>query len=34
MDGLTLAAAYVPSDGATEEESSFDYGAEYTTDGG
>jgi len=34
IDGLTLAAAYVPSELATEEESSFDYGAEYTTDGG
>jgi outer membrane protein OmpU len=33
MDGLTLSAAYVPS-GADEEESSFDYGAEYTTEGG
>jgi outer membrane protein OmpU len=33
IEGLTLAAAYVPS-GADEEESSFDYGAEYTTDGG
>jgi outer membrane protein OmpU len=34
IDGLTLAAAYVPSDLATEEESSFDYGAEFTTDAG
>jgi outer membrane protein OmpU len=34
VEGLTLAAAYVPSELATEEESSFDYGAEYTTDGG
>jgi outer membrane protein OmpU len=34
IDGLTLSAAYVPSDLAAEEESSFDYGAEYTTDGG
>ena len=34
IDGLTLAAAYVPSEAALEEESSFDYGAEYTTDGG
>jgi outer membrane protein OmpU len=34
IDGLTLAAAYVPSELATEEESSFDYGAEFTTDGG
>jgi len=33
IDGLTLAAAYVPS-GTTEEESSIDYGAEYTTEGG
>ena len=33
IDGLTLSAAYVPS-GADEEESSFDYGAEYTTEGG
>ena len=34
IDGLTLAAAYVPSELATEEESSFDYGAEFTTDAG
>jgi outer membrane protein OmpU len=34
IDGLTLAASYVPSDKALEEESSIDYGAEYTTDGG
>jgi len=34
IEGLTLAAAYVPSELATEEESSFDYGAEYTTAGG
>jgi outer membrane protein OmpU len=34
IDGLTLSVAYVPSDGATEEESSVDYGAEYTTEGG
>jgi outer membrane protein OmpU len=34
IEGLTLAAAYVPSELTTEEESSFDYGAEYTTDGG
>jgi outer membrane protein OmpU len=34
IDGLTLAAAYVPSDLATEEESSFDYGAEFATDAG
>jgi outer membrane protein OmpU len=34
IEGLTIAAAYVPSELATEEESSFDYGAEYTTDGG
>jgi len=33
IDGLTLSVAYVPS-GADEEESSVDYGAEYTTDGG
>jgi len=33
IDGLTLSAAYVPS-GADEEESSIDYGAEYTTEGG
>ena len=33
-DGLTLAASYVPSELATEEESSIDYGAEFTTDGG
>jgi outer membrane protein OmpU len=33
IDGLTLSVAYVPS-GSDEEESSFDYGAEYTTDGG
>jgi outer membrane protein OmpU len=34
IDGLTLSVAYVPSDGTAEEESSFDYGAEYTTEGG
>lgn len=34
IDGLTLAASYVPSDKALEEESSIDYGAEYVTDGG
>jgi outer membrane protein OmpU len=34
IDGLTLSAAYVPSGGTTEEESSFDYGAEYTNDSG
>jgi len=34
IDGLTLSVAYVPSGGTDEEESSFDYGAEYTTDGG
>ena len=34
MEGLTLSAAYVPSGGTAEEESSFDYGAEYTTEGG
>jgi len=33
IDGLTLSAAYIPS-GSDEEESSFDYGAEYTTEGG
>jgi outer membrane protein OmpU len=33
IDGLTLSVAYVPS-GDDEEESSVDYGAEYTTDGG
>ena len=33
IDGLTLSVAYVPS-GSDEEESSVDYGAEYTTDGG
>ena len=33
ISGLTLAVAYVPS-GSDEEESSLDYGAEYTTDGG
>ena len=32
MEGLTLSAAYVPS-GSDEEESSFDYGAEYTSGG-
>ena len=30
MDGLTLSAAYVPSNGATEVESSSDYGLTYT----
>jgi outer membrane protein OmpU len=30
MDGLTLSAAYVPSDAATEVESSIDYGIKYT----
>ena len=34
IDGLTLAVAYVPSELVTEEESSIDYGAEYTTDSG
>jgi outer membrane protein OmpU len=34
IDGLTLSVAYVPSGGTDEEESSVDYGAEYTTDGG
>ena len=34
IDGLTLSVAYVPSGGTDEEESSFDYGVEYTTDGG
>ena len=33
VDGLTLSVAYVPS-GADEEESSIDYGAEFTTEGG
>ncbi len=30
MDGLTLSVAYTPSDGATEVESSMDYGFAYT----
>jgi len=34
MDGVTFAVAYVPSGGATEEESSVDYGVEYTNDSG
>ena len=34
IEGVTFAAAYVPSELATEEESSFDYGAEYTNDSG
>ena len=34
IDGLTLSVAYVPSGGTEAEESSVDYGAEYTTDGG
>jgi len=34
IDGLTLAVAYVPSELVTEEESSIDYGAEYTTESG
>ena len=34
MDGVTFAVAYVPSGGTTEEESSVDYGVEYSTDGG
>jgi outer membrane protein OmpU len=34
IEGLTLAASYVPSSLAVEEESSFDYGAEFTTEGG
>jgi outer membrane protein OmpU len=34
IEGLTLAVAYVPSDSTTPEESSVDYGAEYTTDCG
>jgi len=33
IEGLTLSAAYVPSGGTAEEESSFDYGAEYTSGG-
>ena len=34
MDGVTFAVAYVPSGGTTEEESSVDYGVEYTNDSG
>jgi outer membrane protein OmpU len=34
VDGLTLEASYVPSDGATEEESSVDYGASFAMDSG
>ncbi|MDC1125691.1 porin [Candidatus Pelagibacter sp.] len=34
MDGVTFAVAYVPSGGTTEEESSVDYGVEYTNDMG
>jgi len=34
FEGITLAMAYVPSGGATEEESSVDYGVEYTNDSG
>ena len=30
MDGLTISAAYVPSDGTTEVESSSDYGFTFT----
>jgi outer membrane protein OmpU len=30
MDGMTLSASYTPSDGATEVESSTDYGVKYT----
>jgi len=30
MDGLTVSASYTPSDGATEVESSSDYGIKYT----
>ena len=30
MDGLTLSASYTPSNGATEVESSMDYGFAYT----
>ena len=30
MDGLTVSASYTPSDGATEIESSMDYGIKYT----
>ena len=30
MDGVTLSAAYIPSDGATKLESSSDYGVKYT----
>jgi outer membrane protein OmpU len=34
FEGITLAVAYVPSGGTTEEESSVDYGVEYTNDSG
>jgi outer membrane protein OmpU len=34
MEGVTFAVAYVPSGGATEEESSVDYGVEYSNDSG
>ena len=34
IDGLSLTVAYVPSDKTAEEESSVDYGAEFTTEGG
>jgi len=34
MEGVTFAVAYVPSGGAAEEESSVDYGVEYTNDMG
>jgi len=34
MDGVTFAVAYVPSGGTTEEESSVDYGVEYSNDSG
>ena len=34
MEGVTFAVAYVPSGGTTEEESSVDYGVEYSNDSG
>ena len=34
FEGITLAVAYAPSGGTTEEESSVDYGVEYTNDSG
>ena len=34
MDGVTLSAGYLPSGGTADVESSIDYGAEFTTDGG